>query len=109
MSEHRFAQEELGMFVARNGRGVVIGVVGLAPPRPGASKELVVAVGRPFQGQGYGHEIAEAALREGSVRGCTQVRASADETNAPFVHLLENLGFVRRAQRGSVLDYVRTG
>lgn len=106
-SERRFAQGELGMFVARDGSGRPVGVVGLVPPRPGEAEELVVAVDRSFQGRGYGQEIAEAALREGRVRGCKQVRATTDETNAPFVHLLENLGFVRAEPSGSAFLYVR--
>ncbi len=106
-SERRFARGELGMFVARNGSGRPVGVVGLVPPRPGDAEELVVAVDRSFQGRGYAYEIAEAALREGRVRGCRRVRATTDESNAPFVHLLENLGFVRASERGSALEYVR--
>jgi AcrR family transcriptional regulator len=108
-SQQRFARGDLGMFLARDGQGMPVGVVGFAALRQGAVEELVVAVNPALMRRGYGRELAEAVLCEASARGCVNVRASTDEANVAFTCLLEKLGFVRWAKRGSVVEYVRAG
>jgi AcrR family transcriptional regulator len=108
-SKQRFARGDLGMFLARDGKRMPVGVVGFAVPREGAVEELVVAVNPALMRRGYGRELAEAVLCEASARGCANVRASAAEANVASTCLLEKLGFVRWAKRGSVVEYVRAG
>lgn len=108
-SQQRFARDELGMFLARDGKRTPVGFVGFAVLRDGSPEELIFGVSPAVARQGYGRELAEAVLCESSARGNVNVRASADEANVASVRLLERLGFIRWAKHGGIVEYVRAG
>jgi RimJ/RimL family protein N-acetyltransferase len=108
-SERRFSQGLLGMFLARDGQRAPIGAAGFARLGDGDSDELVVLVDPSCTRRGYGYELADVVLREATARGCSNTRAHADEGNVASARLLEQLGFVRWAKRGGVVEYVRAG
>jgi AcrR family transcriptional regulator len=103
-SQERFARGALGLFVATDGQGTLIGAAGLVNDE---GNELFAFVAPRLRRQGYGSEMAAAILREASARGIGTVQARADESDPASARLLERLGFVRWSQRGGTVDYVR--
>jgi AcrR family transcriptional regulator len=103
-SQERFARGELGLFVARDGQGTLMGVSGLVNDE---GEVLFTFVDPRLRRKGYGSEMAAAVMREASARGMGPVLARADENDLASARFLERLGFVRWSKRGGTVDYVR--
>jgi AcrR family transcriptional regulator len=100
---------DLGMWLARNGSGAVVGFAGFVPG-DGATRELVVATHPNVARRGFAREMATAVLSEASARRCSRIGATADLANVASVRLLEALGFVKvgrcHGPLGEIDEYV---
>jgi len=94
-SESRFAAGSLGVWAGRDTGGRLVGFAGFVPIGPEGRIELVFAVRTGFMRQGYGEELARAALEQAWAARLSEIKASTDEPNAASLRLLAKLGMKR--------------
>lgn len=104
-SERALDEGDVGMWLARQGDGKIVGFAGFVPAT-GETRDVVVATHPTALRRGLAREMTQAVLREASARRCPRVGATVDVANTASVRLLEKLGFVRVGRRDGILGEV---
>ena len=91
--------EAITQFVARDDRGVIVGVATLAVfPIPTARRAWIedVIVDQSSSGQGIGRMLTEAMLERARELGCATVDLTSRPSREAANHLYQKVGFVER-------------
>lgn len=92
-SDEAFRTRGLGLYLARDEQGGLVGLVGFRAFFDPPELQLLYALAPGRGGQGYATEMARRVVRFAfEERALDEVRASTDAPNVRSMHLLERLG-----------------